>query len=667
MRRLDGFVLLLLVGTLVAALGAISWVAVGSAERILLPQLDRTAETVGRSLAGEVAQAIDDGVPFDQLYGVEPVLEDVLQKNSLFAAVALTAPDGAVAHAVSRLNGRLVAARSLPGDLLTVDTPVEVAGRHVGQIVIAIPPSAVEQAVQRIWLDIAVVLLASVLVTLEALTFVQGLPMGAAFRGLAERARAIRSGDLRYQDPIPAEGAFGRVARRIDGTIEALRSRQRELKAAAITRNDARALSAAVELEHTYHLDARPPATLGSLVVVRTPLFLFFLAEESTRPFLPGFIATLDPVIPGLSPELVISLPIVLFMAIVALIQPFMNALTERLGRGRSLRLGAVLGIVGFIGTALAHTLIEVLVFRSFTAFGYAATFVAAQGFIIDRTTDDSRARGLALLVSAIMVAALCGPPIGGILADRIGIRQAFLVSAGLAAAGLLCARLIMPPDRPAAAPLRRLGLGLAGAQRLLTRLPLATLLFGCALPAKLMLSAVSFYLVPLFIAGAGFDRATIGRIQMLYAVAMLLLVPYAARLADRWRARPWFVGIGALVAALAVVHVYLWGPALGTALLMLQLGIGQAISIAPQSSLVGELGRRFAPDLPEGSVYGFFRLIERAGNAIGPAIAAVVFARYGFDAAVLVVAVVVGAGAVALLIVMGALAPFAVSPAQRG
>ena len=396
-------------------------------------------------------------------------------------------------------------------------------------------------------------------------------------------------------------------------------------------------------------------------------MFLFFFAEELTRPFLPGFIATLDPVIPGLSPELVISLPIVLFMAIVAMSQLFMNALTERLGRGRSLRLGAALGIVGFIGTALAHTLVEVLIFRSFTAFGYAATFVAAQGFIIDRTADDSRARGLALLVSAIMVAALCGPPVGGILADRVGIREAFVVSAALAAAALLCARITMPPDRrPSGSPSAR-GWGLAGARHLLTRLPLATLLVGCALPAKLMLSAVSFYLVPLFIAGSGFDSATIGRIQMLYAVAMLLLVPQAARLADRWRARPWFVAAGALIAALAVVHVYLWGPAVGAALLMLQLGIGQAISIAPQSSLVGELGRRFAPDLPEGSVYGFFRLIERAGNAIGPAIAAMIFARYGFDVAVLVVAIVVAAGALALVAVMGALAPLAVSPAQRG
>ena len=49
--------------------------------------------------------------------------------------------------------------------------------------------------------------------------------------------------------------------------------------------------------------------------------------------------------------------------------------------------------------------------------------FVAAQGYVLDRTGTQNRAQGFALFIGAIMVATVCGPSIGGILADNIGFR----------------------------------------------------------------------------------------------------------------------------------------------------------------------------------------------------------------------------------------------------
>ena len=52
----------------------------------------------------------------------------------------------------------------------------------------------------------------------------------------------------------------------------------------------------------------------------------------------------------------------------------------------------------------------------SLCALGYAMVFVAAQGYVLDRTGQQNRAQGFALFIGAIMVATVCGPSIGGIL-----------------------------------------------------------------------------------------------------------------------------------------------------------------------------------------------------------------------------------------------------------
>ena len=51
------------------------------------------------------------------------------------------------------------------------------------------------------------------------------------------------------------------------------------------------------------------------LAKVRAPLFVFILAEELTRSFLPGYVSDLLVPIPGISAQLVVGLPIALFGA----------------------------------------------------------------------------------------------------------------------------------------------------------------------------------------------------------------------------------------------------------------------------------------------------------------------------------------------------------------
>src|SRR5205823_6971910 len=84
---------------------------------------------------------------------------------------------------------------------------------------------------------------------------------------------------------------------------------------------------------------------------------------------------------------------------------------------------------------------------RAVSALGFSLVFVSAQGFVIDSTDVRQRSSGMAMFISAILVAGLCGPPIGGILADRLGIPATFVIAGLFAAASFVLAFLCMPAD----------------------------------------------------------------------------------------------------------------------------------------------------------------------------------------------------------------------------
>ena len=132
---------------------------------------------------------------------------------------------------------------------------------------------------------------------------------------------------------------------------------------------------------------------------IRAPLFAFILAEELTRSYLPSYVNQLLVPIPGISPQVVIGLPIMLFMLIVALGQPYLGGWSERVGPPpRDARRRGPSPPSASPRTALAYNLYDLLLWRSLCALGYAMVFVAAQGYVLDRTGHAEPRAGLRAL-----------------------------------------------------------------------------------------------------------------------------------------------------------------------------------------------------------------------------------------------------------------------------
>lgn len=393
----------------------------------------------------------------------------------------------------------------------------------------------------------------------------------------------------------------------------------------------------------------RPAGGAQALQRLRAPLLLFMLAEELTRAFLPGFALGLSAgsaQAAGLA-----GLPIVVFMAVVAAGQLPLAAWAERVGLRLAFALGVVVAALSLAGAAQAGSLAGFVAWRALSGLGWALVFVAAQGVVVANSGPAERPRAFADFVSAILVAGVCGPPLGGLIADQLGPRAALLTAAALALlAGLALTGLPRQAVQPAAPTALREALG-----ALLREPRFRDLALLAALPAKLILAGLCFYLLPLHLQALGAPTASVGRAQMLYALALLAMLPLAAGWAERGgeAAQRRLVGGGLCLSALGALGLGAalllgWQPApepSAYAALAL-LGAGQGLAIAAQSSLLAPWCAQPLQRWGTGALFGLYRLLERLGNALGPLLAGALLIGVGQGGALAAIgALVLGCG----------------------
>ncbi len=632
-------------------------------ERALAPQLGHKMASVGGSIAALVLKAVENGVAYEELYGVNERFKEVKSEMPEVAYLALTdtagkvlhqstaPPAGATAHFVQATTLKLLedtagAVRvDRVGKLFMVSLPVASADRKLGMLHMGVDLRFVDDMVLDMLLDVLVVLVVALFFTLELMHFIAGARLDASLRDLGETFERGSAGNFVVPRRTGVDQAFGGLLKALDGVLarlnDAYEALARDLERCRQVPTHERhpgmrlAHEGAAELAARFRFGrARQPVLrdVSELAKVRAPLFVFILAEELTRSFLPGYVSELLVPVPGISNQLLIGLPIALFMFIVAIAQPFLGVLCERVGHRRMMLWGAATAAAGFLASALAHSVFDLLVWRSLCAVGYAMVFVAAQSYVLDHAPRQQRARSFALFVGAIMAATVCGPSIGGILADNVGVRPTLLIAAVLAALSIAVIRQL-PDNRPrhedelpARVPTWREFTSLVLNRRFMVVTGLA------AMPAKMLLTGICFYLLPLHLVASGSTQSMAGRLLMVYAVVMVVLGPLMASLAVSRERMHWLVGGGLVVSGLGGAAVLAGGGVGWLLLAVLLIGLGQSMSISAQSALVGEHCAEDVRRLGDGVVYGVYRLLERIGNALGPVIAAALVTQFNYE-----------------------------------
>ncbi|MBL8259288.1 MAG: MFS transporter [Candidatus Competibacteraceae bacterium] len=664
----------------------VSYYALVAFERELLPEIEQKALRVGLSVDGEIRRAVDFGIPFTKLEGMDQFFAAKLEAAQDLAYIAVTARDGTILYqqgrldanrratlaaetadvlaagtaigklspqyrlpaALAALSGERPTAPVLPadGDSYRIALPVSARGAD-GVIHLGIDARIVTRQVEAIVLDIAIVLLVAILAAFELLLLVAVSGVAEPLRQLDALLRRLGRGDFSQALPETARARLGRLGRALDAQIERVNAGYRAVSRLRVA---ARATGRGEPHPVALTADSRAGAIFAGgsnpdrhrapdLVPIRAAAFLFVFAEELALPFFPLYVRELTPPADGWSPDWPAAWAISTFMAALALAAPLAGAWSKRVGPRSLFLLGAALSTAGLSGAGLAGDYGALLLWRAVSALGYALALAACQRHLFDSTGPENRAQGAATLAGGIAAASVCGPAIGGMLAEGIGYGATFAAGAALAvASALLAARFIPRPAPSPQAPngdARRLPPEKPAAKRFGNARFLILAVFAAA-PAKLLLVGFLFFLAPALLAERGASVSEIGRALMGYGIAVAVCAPLCARLLQRWNMPGLAVGMGCTLAGLALLPV-LFAPGTPAVLLAaVGLGVGQALIGPAQAPLLAQVSRDAIAARGERSVTHHYRLIECLGAALGPLVAAFCASAFGYAGAAL-------------------------------
>ena len=630
--------------------------------RALTPQMAAKVASVGASVRALAFKWDNNGVDLRELYGVRQRFAEAMVEGPEISYMAIADPDGTILFESDATTPALAAhfksdeVRTLlksaiyagqperVGDLYVVSMPMVSATRPLGTLHLGVDTRFIDHLVLETLYDLGVVLVVTLFLTLEFLHFIAGAKFDSSLRSLGEAFGRGLAGDFtarphKASDPAfdrllvgieaalaRANQAYGTLARRVTQSLHAPAHDRLPGVVAA------RAGIAALAQRCRFGVDRLPESGDDARIArVRAPLFMFMLAEELTRSFVPGYVTELLVPVPGLSAPIVIGLPIAVFMLIVAIGQPFLGVYCQRVGHRQAMLVGAATAAVGFVASALAHNVLDLLLWRSLCALGYAMVFVSGQAFVLEYASASTRVRSFAVFVGAIMAASVCGPSIGGILADNIGPRATLGIAAALAACSMIVIRLL---PRQASSGAARDSARIPTAGEIVSLLKNARFMSVtglAAVPAKVLLTGVCFYLVPLHMLSMGSSQAMVGRILMIYGVVMVVFAPVAASFATTVGRMHWLVGGGLIISGAGAMALLAGGGNAWVFIAVTLIGVGQAMSISAQSALVSEHCPAEIGEMGSGVVYGVYRLLERLGNAAGPLLAGAAALLFGY------------------------------------
>jgi predicted MFS family arabinose efflux permease len=615
----------------------------------LPPQLTLTVKAVGHSATDVLQKALEYGVPLERMVGAEEFLGTVRKANPGIGYMVVADIHGRLVSQsgyaeLSDAPDLIVPAAHSPatditrttGAYFTTSIPLIVRDRRAGTLHLGQPIAIVKQRLEAVSYDVITVLVVASLIALELLRFVL-TTLIATPAGLIRTflARAC-DGDFSTYVPFSRQGGTGQAGSRLNQVVSRINVRYRTLQELAAAAGNGASGQIAASLS-AFRFDVHGERqNLDAAVIdhIRWPFFLLVFADSLSLSFFPVFVGQFySPSMP-FSKNVVIGLPISIFMFMWAISMPWAGMLSDRVGHRKAFLLGAAITTVGLLLTASAHSLYELLLWRSLTAIGYGLVFITSQSYISNSTPPAQRTRGMAVFLSSFFAGSLAGSAIGGILADRLGYDVTILFSALLSAAAAIFVMRILPGLRkPAAAGKKLKGKDF---KRLLTNRKFVAITFLAAVPAKIALTGFLYYSVPLFLKLLGSDQSTTGRIMMAYGLAIILLSPWVARAADRIGHLAWFVSAGGFSSALAMFIVYQFASTGGLLAGITLLGIAHSIGVSPQLALINNLCTDVVQEVGNGTATGIFRLIERLGNMFGPIISGLLISQFGFDGAFL-------------------------------
>jgi MFS family permease len=557
--------------------------------RFLEPELQKKAQLIALNIDQDLTKAVEVGIPFDQLVGVDEYLDSIAADFDEVTYLEVqdhtgktVFQSGNTKSSASNLNSskQLTATdRRLPpardrSKSIKYRYPVKIDTHNSGYINVAIDEDFVRSQLDSIIYDNVVIFIIAVLVAFQIMTALFLYYVTGPIERLNMLISLQVSGDFSKYIKTRGGDSVGKVARYLSQSARQLnvrfRDRRDQLKPVS-----GEALRGIDRIAIRYGL-----AQTDS---IRIPLFLFAFAEELQKSFLPLFVRQLYKPHPWLNESVVISLPIVVWLTIVGLAAPFSGQWSKRFGSRNIFLFGLVPSVIGFLGCSTARTILEFVLWRGATALGYAMITIACQDYLLGKNVAGSRNVNIAIFVGIVITATMCGTAIGGILAARIGYQSTFLIAAGLMIFAGFAGYQMLSQDAGAGNEFteKKSG-GLRGIRMIFANRRFLVFLFCIAIPTNILMAAYLWYLVPLYLFDLGATTAEIGRTMMIYYLLIIAIGGAVSKKVNTINGLTVLVGLGSLLSGIGLVAFHQWHNFWAVVLSVTFLGLSHALIKAP-------------------------------------------------------------------------------------
>lgn len=374
-----------------------------------------------------------------------------------------------------------------------------------------------------------------------------------------------------------------------------------------------------------------------NLISVWFGCFFTGLAISQILPFLPLYVAQL-----GVSSHEALSmwsgLTFSITFLVSAIVSPMWGSLADRKGR-KLMLLRASLGMaIAILLQAFATNVWQLLLLRG--VMGLTSGYIPnAMALVASQVPRERSGWALSTLSTAQISGVIGGPLMGGFLADHVGLRAVFIITAILLMVSFLVTLfLIKEGVRPKISKAQRLSGKAVFASLPYPRLVIS--LFVTTMVIQLCNGSVGPILA-LFIQSLSSDTANIaflsGMIAAIPGVSALISAPRLGKLGDR-------IGTARILMATLVCAVGLFF-AMSFVTSPLQLGVLRFLLGFADGAMmpaVQTLLLKYSSDQVTGRIFGYNQSFMYLGNVAGPLMGATVSAMAGFRWVFVATAVVV-------------------------
>ena len=515
--------------------------------------MSEKSQTVGNSVVGLFQKATELGIPLNEIVGGSEYLNESLKpaKEVEYLIVTDAAGDiisksdeikssGKHGGGHDRLKGQFKLfsknTKTVTEELHAFkiysynNIPLRILnnGKLEGYLHVGISNRAVDDNIDSIFYDIALILIASLLIGYEFLSYIFRNSMIQPMRDFNRALHRIINKDYSEIESVRTKDTFGNILIDINKNTIYLVQWFSSVKAKFakippinghydIIKDSISELS----LKFKYPKDEGGVRSTHLYPVVsnlQLIMFLVIFSEALLIPSIPGYAATFFQPNGFISTvQFLSALPIIMYMLLVCICIPFVPKLTYKIGFKKAFMIGSLISALGYcIGFIFDH-LAGLLISRIISAVGFAICLVSTQNYVACYATDENRIPSYSIMNIASGAAYICGMPVGGILVDTVGYKALFFFSMIAALIGIVIARRYIVD----------LGIEELRAKRITNENYLAlfkikelvfTVICSC-LPTRLLFTGVICFLYPLYLTYLGNSQSVIGRIMMLYGI----------------------------------------------------------------------------------------------------------------------------------------------------